>query len=436
MRFSLTALMTAVSLTFCLPGVAQTVEWHDPRAVAEVAVANSPALLRIAADVRAARERVSQADSWPNPMVMGGVQNLPVDFGTEEMTMYMVGISQSIPRGSRRNAMRAAAEAELRRVELEAESVSAEVRRDALFAWYEVAGADSRITTLRKVAAALDAVTEAARARYESGTTMQVDVVRAQFQRSEVQHQILGETGRRRTAASRLLPLLGLPLTTEVPVLEMGHGAERASIDEPREIPESHPAIAALKADVERRELELGIAELQTRPDIDIEASYGLRPSHTDMVSLVARVELPFRKRTLIEPRVREAAAMRDAAEQRIDELKRTLLADLGAAWEAHDLATRQIAFHEQVLVPQSQLTVESTRAAYEAGGTTLDAVLSVEASWLRLEIEYFDFLVAHIQAVVDFEAIRDGARTGRIGGGGSVSMSDGSATATPAGMR
>lgn len=435
MRSSPAALILIFSLLFCAPASAQQPQWHDPGAIADLAVATHPALERISAGVRAARERISQADSWPNPMVMGGVQNLPVDLGTEEMTMYMVGVSQAIPRGSRRTVRREAAEAELRRIELESESVRVEVRRDALFAWYEVAGADSRAASLRRVAEALDAVIEAARARYEAGTTMQVDIVRAQFQRSEVEHQILGEIGLRRSAVSRLLALLGLPLTTEVPVLSMSHGAEAAEIDAPREIPESHPALAALRAEVERRELELRLAELETRPDIDVEASYGLRPSHTDMVSVVARVELPFRKRTLIEPRIREAAAERDAARQRIDELRRALQADLGAAWEAHELANRQIEFHEEVLVPQSRLTVDSIRAAYEAGGATLDAVLGVEASWLRLEIEYYEFLVAHIQAVTDFEAIRNGARSGRIGSGGSA-MSEQQPSASSGGMR
>lgn len=415
MRFSAAALITAFSLTFCAS--AQPIDWHDPQTVADLAVASSPALQRIEADVRAARERVSQVDSWPNPMVMGGVRNMPVDLSPQDMTMYIVGVSQSIPRGSRRNALRAAAEAEVRRIELESASIDTEVRRNALFAWYEVAGSDSSIAALRKVADALDAVVEAARARYESGTTIQADIVRAQLQRSEVEHQILGETGQRRTYVSRLLALLGVPLATEVPALSMSHGTGRATIEQPREIPDSHPAIAALGAEVERREQELRIATLQTRPDIDIEASYGLRPSRTDMVSLVARIELPFRKRTLIEPRIREATALRDAAGQRIEELRRELVAGLGAAWEAHDLATRQLAFHDEVLVPQSQLAVESTRAAYESGGVTLDAVLAVEAAWLRLETDYYGFLVAHVKAIIDFNAIREGARAGLTGG-------------------
>lgn len=404
------------SLSFS--ALAQPIDWHDPNAVARAAADAHPGVRRIDAEARAARERVTQSGALPNPMLMAGVQDLQVDLSHDPMmTMYMVGASQTIPRRSRREALRSAAELEVRRIELEAASVRAEAERDALFAWYDIAAADNQRRSLQEVGKALDSLVDAVRARYESGSAIQADIVRAQLQRSEVDHQILTTTGVRRTAAARLLPLLGLPLATEVPALHLPHATEARSIDDAREIADDHPALAALRIEVERREQELRLAELLGRPDINLEASYGMRPQQTDMVSVVARIELPLRKKTTIEPRVREAIAARDAASARIEELRRGLLADLGAAYEAHAEATKQIEFHEQTLVPQSKLAFESTRAAYEGGKTTLDAVLASEAAYLRLEIDYYDFLARHIKAIADFQAIRRGARRGAIGG-------------------
>ncbi len=438
MRFITTAPFLLLSLSFCTPALAQTPDWYDVQSVARAALDANPVIQRIDAEARAARERVTQAGSYPNPMVMGGIQNLEVDIGNDEMmTMYMVGISQTIPRGSRRRALRTAADAEVRRIELEGEIIRAEVERDAIFAWYDIAGADSRLEALREVETALDAVVNAARARYEIGTTIQADIVRAQLQRSEVQHQILTEAGRRRAAVSRLLPLLGLPLATSVPSIAVPHATGRQDIDGPLEIPDSHPALVALETEVELRNQEIRLAELQTRPDFTVEASYGLRPSQTDMFSVLARVELPLRRKTLIDPRTRETAALRDAAERRIEEVRRALLADLGAAWESHAIATEQLIFHEQILVPQAALAVESTLAAYEAGLTNLDSVLAAEAASIRLGPEYYDFLVAHIKAIVDFKAIRAGARGGMTSTGVGTSSSPAPATAqTNMGMR
>jgi cobalt-zinc-cadmium efflux system outer membrane protein len=397
---------------------AEPPDWHDPDAVARAAAEGHPAVRRIDAEVRAARERVTQAGAYPNPMLVAGVQDLQVDLTHDPMmTMYTVGASQAIPRRARREALRSSAELDVRRIELEAASVRAEAERDALFAWYDLAAADSRIESLHEVGKALDTLVEAVRVRYEAGSAIQADIVRAQLQRSEVDHQLLTTTGLRRTAAARLLPLLGMPLTTDIPPLHLPHATGAREIAGPREISDEHPALAALRLEVERRGQEIRRAALLGRPDVNIEASYGMRPRETDVVSVMARIELPLRKDRTIEPRLREGMASRDAAVARIEELRRALLADLGAAYEAHAEATQQIEYHEQTLVPLSKLAFESTRAAYEGGKTTLDAVLASQAAYLRLEIDYFDFLARHIKAIADFEAIQRGARRGAIGG-------------------
>lgn len=413
---------------------AQSVDWHDPRAVARAAAGAHPAVRRVEAEARAARERVTRAGAYPNPMLMAGVEDLQVDLSHDEMmTMYMVGASQTIPRRSRREALRSAAELEVQRIELEAASVRAEAERDALFAWYDIAAADRQLAALGEVGKALDLLVDAVRARYEAGSAIQADIIRARLQRSEIDHQLLTKTGVRRAAAARLLPLLGLPLASEVPVLHLAQTTEARGIADRRELADDHPALAALRTEVERREQEIRIAQLLGRPDVNLEASYGMRPRQNDMVSVVARIELPLRRKTTIEPRIREAIAARDAASARIEELRRSLLADLGAAYEAHAEATKQIAFHEETLVPQSKLAFESTRAAYEAGKTTLDAVLASEAAYLRLAIDYYDFLARHIKAIADFEAIQRGARRGAIGGAGMTALPMDAPMPTPA---
>ncbi|HYC60745.1 MAG TPA: hypothetical protein VEK79_14375 [Thermoanaerobaculia bacterium] len=44
--------------------------------------------------------------------------------------------------------------------------------------------------------------------------------------------------------------------------------------------------------------------------------------------------------------------------------------------------------------------------------------MLASEAAYLRLAIDYYDFLARHIKAIADFQAIQRGARRGAIGGG------------------
>lgn len=415
---------------------AQVIDWHNAEAVARDVLERHPALVSITARIDAAEERTRAAGAYPNPMVMAGIQDQQVDLTRDEMmTMYMVGASQTIPRKGRRDALKHGARLDVEQLRLESRSLREEIRRDVLFAYYDLAAADSQITATEQLAAAVDAVVAAARFRYEVGTTIQADVIRAQLQRSNIEHELLTFGGRRRIAAARLLAKLGLPVTTEIPRLHLAHTTEALTIENAPVVPQDHPALAAVTNEVERREQDIRLAKLIGKPDWNLEASYGVRPEQKDMFSVVARIELPVRRNSVIAPQVRAAVAERDAAAQRLDEVRRRLLEDLGVAHAQHAEATKQLLLHEQVLVPQSRLAFDSSLAAYQSGKDNFESVLATETAWLRLEVDYYDFLAQHIKAITDFEAMQRGARGGAGGGMSGAAPSPAAATPPSAGM-
>jgi outer membrane protein TolC len=392
---------------------AAALDFHDPRAVVDAALATHPTLTRMRAEAAAARERIEPASALPNPMLMAGVQNMQVDLRDDEMmTMYMVGVSQTLVRPGKRDARRDAAELEALALEKEVDAARAEIERDVLMAWYELATTDAQLSATAQVREMIDAVVAAARVRYEVGTGMQADVIRAQLQGSDLDHEILRLRGTRRAAATRLLSLLGLPTETNIPRVTLPESSAALTVG-PASVPADHPAILALEAEVERAEEEIRLARLDLRPDVDLEAQYGYRAVQRDMFSVTARIELPLRAKQLVEPRVREAILRRDAARNRIDELRRELTMAIAQAVVAHEEANSQMRFHHEVLVPQAQLAFESTLAAYQTGKTPFDAILTTETDYLRLRMQYFEFLGAHAQAVVTYEALRKGARGG-----------------------
>jgi len=405
---------------FCLLLLAQplfasrpvfAIDFHDPRALVAEAIGKHPSLVRLRAEAAAARERITGADALPNPMVMSGVQNKQIDLRNDEMmTMYMVGASQRFVRSDKREARREAAQLEARAAELQLDSARAAIERDVLLAWYDVAATDAQLASAAQVRELVDALVEAARVRYEVGTSLQSDIIRAQLESSDLEHEVLTLRGARRTALARLLTALELPIDTDVPALTLPDSAAGATIHVLPVPPDDHPALVALEAEVARAKAEIRLVELDRKPDFDLEAQYGLRPQQRDMFSVVARVELPLRRDVTIEPRVREAILRRDAAKARIGELRRTLTQALAEAYVAHEEANNQMKFHHEVLVPQAQLAFESTLAAYETGKTSFDALLATEADYLRLRLQYYEFVARHAQAIVTYEALRKGA--------------------------
>jgi outer membrane protein TolC len=389
------------------------VDFQDPKAVAAAAVDAHPTVGRLEAEAAAARELIAPAGSLPNPMLMAGLRDQQINFESDEMmTMIMVGISQRVVRPEKRNARREAAQAAVVAIENELASARAEIRRDALLAWYDVAAADAQLHATSHLRELTDAVVAAARVRYEVGTSVQADVIRAQLQASGLELEVLSLRAARRAALARLLPLLGLPMTTEVPLVSMPENTDDLAIDATPVPPSDHPALVALESQIDQLTRAVRLAQLETRPDVDLEAQYGYRALQQDMFSLTARIELPLRAKQLSQPRVREAELRRDAVHQRIEEVRRALTQAMAEAVVAHEEATRQLDFQREVLVPQAQFAFESTLAAYQSGKAPFDAILATQTAYLRLRLQYFDFLSRHAQAVVNYDALRRGART------------------------
>lgn len=391
--------------------LALAINFSDPASLVEAASASSPTLARLRAEAAAGRERVEPAAQLPNPMLMAGVQNKQIDLSDDPMmTMYMVGASQTIVRPSKRESRRNVAQLEARAAELRIDSARAEIERDVRMAWWEIATADEQLRNAEAVGEMINAIVAAARVRYEVGSAAQADVIRAQLQVSELESEIVRLRGMRRAAVARLLPLLGLPPDSAVPALDPPE--EAIAIEAPIAVaPEAHPGIAAIQAEVARQEEQIRLIGLELEPDIDIEAQYGFRRAERDMFSVTARVELPFlRREKTIEPQLREAMLMRDAAKTRIEELRRDLSRDLGVALAAHAESREQLELLDEVLMPQSKLAFDSTLAAYQTGAAPFDAILTAQTELLRLHLQFHELLLRNAQAAVSYEALRRGA--------------------------
>jgi cobalt-zinc-cadmium efflux system outer membrane protein len=400
------------------------VDWSNADSVVQAAINANPSLASLAAPIRAAQERVAPAGSLPNPMLMGGIQNQTVNLSYDSMTMYMVGASQTLVRRSRRDALRKSAELDVERLRRAYDSRKAEMERDVRLAYIDAAAAQNEISATGEIARVLKSVSDSSRIRYETGAVPQTDLIRAMLEESTVAHQLLLLRRQWNAALARLLPMLQLAPNTPVPSFSLPHEMEHSheqGMD--ATLPDVTSAIAELQAEAARAENELHVAKLATIPDINIEASYGVRPRDTDMISVVGRIELPLRRSTLIEPRIREAIARRDAALQQIETLRQQLRQDLGTAGVLRSEAIEQIKLHVDRLVPTAKLGFESALSSYQSGKTTFDAVLGSLRTYIALSVDYYDFLRQQMEAEADIDAIRHGARSG-TGGAGAMTAS------------
>ncbi|HVR42868.1 MAG TPA: TolC family protein [Thermoanaerobaculia bacterium] len=414
-------------------GLAQSPEWRSADAVARAAIAASPAVRALDARIEAAREAARSAGALPNPMAMGGVQNLNADLSNDPiMTMYMVGASQTFIPRERRESLRDAAGARVAALEAERASLRAELERDARAVWIELASIDAQTGVIENVLGLGEATVASTRARYEAGGAIQADVIRAQLAQSELHHRLLALGGARRATAASLAAILGLAPGTSVPNLALEHAY--GGLSAPRFAPDDdHPALAAVLARAAAREAEIALARSATRPEWSIESAWAFRSEMDDMVTLTGRVELPLRRSARIDPAIREAIAERNAALEEVEQRRRSL-EEMGAiALAVFDEAIEQIRFHDEVLMPQARFAFDSTLAAYETGAAGFDALLGAQIMLVRLGTDTFEFLERALTARADLTALAAGARTIRVGSSRSAPAT--SSPSAPTGM-
>src|SRR5205085_3127467 len=270
-------LLACIAGVFLIVDSASALDWNDPRSVIDAALAASPSLREIDAELAAARARQRGAGAMPNPMLMAGVQNQQIDLSRDPMmTMYVVGASQTFVRGERRDALQRVAQLDIERLEHETQSRRAQITRDVLVAYDDAASASNQIAANEEIARLASMMGDAARARYEVGAAAQIDIIRATIEASNVRHQIVMQRGARDSALARLRALLSLPATENIPSFVLAHAMEHHAHQDDVSLDASTPAIAALESEVERAEQDIRLAKLATKPDLNIEASYGM----------------------------------------------------------------------------------------------------------------------------------------------------------------
>lgn len=357
-------------------------------------LAARPELAAARAEIAAREARVPAAGALPDPLLEVGLQNdgfERLEIGRMAQSSVTLMAAQTLPWPGKRGLRGAAAA-------LAAESVASALARDALDTEAAVRGAHlelqlarARLALLARLETLWAQATAAAEARYAAGTGAQVELLRAQLERSRLAQRRALLLAAERQQVQALNRLRGEPLDSPIAA-----GAGRAALVlMPRPEPavalaasrEASPELAGARLAVATAERGRALAARDRWPDLVVKA--GLMPRGGDfepMWTLSLGATLPLfagRKQSRLlaaseaeqVARGHELAALEQALALRVAERE----ALLGALAET-------LRLYEGGLLQQSEQLVESALAGYAAG--TLGFSAFAEASAGRLADE------------------------------------------------
>jgi cobalt-zinc-cadmium efflux system outer membrane protein len=377
--------------------------------VIRLALTNQPMLAARQASIDAAEQQAISAAQLPDPKLIAGVKDLPVDTSSaysvrdDNFTMFSVGLAQDFPRADklRLKGQRKHLEADMDRFGLANEQRV--IAREAALAWLDIYEAEQALVLTRRLGAESVLQIKSLENAYQNGHASQADWLAAKVEAGlvadkEADWQHHGE--RMRAGLSRWIggdarrpladDLSAVPPPPPLPALI-------AAVDR-------HPAVSGLQKQIEVSDTDVGLAKQAYKSDFSIEGYFGYRPAYADFAGVQVTMDLPFFGANRQDRELSAALRQSDAAQDRKADLLRDLHSQVIQNYiDWHHARERAEAF-DNGIIPDAQRRVAAARSAYGAGRGNFDAVISAKRSLLDTQLQRLALAVESTRAQVRVE--------------------------------
>lgn len=414
----------------------------------EAALAVSPAIRAAQERLSAARARVGPAGLLADPMLMLGIQNLPLgqmksapaghgaapsSSGPDPMTMKMIGVGQTLPYPGKLSLSRRAAAREAEAAMAALSAVRWQVTTDVRRAYYDLVFVDKALEIVDRNHRVLVDFVSITEARYGVGTGGQQDVLKARVEVTRLAESAVALKEQRRASLARLNALLDRPTDTPVAAERVPERIARAAVADTasrirfvsaelgaRAADSPLPSLSDLQERVVRqspmlREHEAMIAVQAARlelarkaylPDFDVSLQYGQRTGFPDMVSAIVSIPLPWQKGRKQDALVADARAQLSAIEAEYHAKQNELRAEVASLYSALERQRAQLALYVKAIIPQGRASLASATSSYQVGRVEFLTVLENQATLFNYETEYHRTLTDFAATLADLERV------------------------------
>ena len=355
----------------------------------------APENLSQQAQVASADQALLPADALPDPKLILGIDNLPIEgqerytLNRDVMTMRRIGLMQEVPNGDKRLARRQLATATLTRAEAEQRAMVLETKRQTAQSWLDVHYAersvalfdqlDQQVALLRSTVQAMIAGSSA-----QAGELLQADqeALTLADRRDELRRDaaIARAKLRRWIGDEARLPLAGTPppLSLDIP-------------DLPHRLAE-HPELHVASARVGEANAELAEAVAEKKPDWSVEFAYNNRDNQFgDMAMLQFTFDLPMFVGSRQGPRInaKQHSVAQMEAEQ--EALLRAHQAELESGMAELEQLCKALDRTERILIPLASKRADLELTAYKAGNSQLTTVIAARRELIEAQLRQIE---------------------------------------------
>ena len=351
--------------------------------------AQSPELEAMRREAEAAAQRIGPAGALPDPVLRVELMNIN-NYGSDAPPSLLpsrVGetkytVMQTLPLWGKRDLRRDAATADAAQAAARSEVTWTELalRIKTSYAEYYRAIGNERLT--REVLELLSRLEQIAQARYAGGLVPQQDAIRAQLEQTAMRLELVALENEKRQSRSRLNGLLArhaaAPLVDPQELRPWPAVTTSDAVTLADRARARNPQLQAELARLAGAQKTLDLTMRNRYPDLQVGVSPTQMGSRITQWGLMFEVNIPLQQESR-RAQEREAEAMVGASRSRSEALSHQLLAELAGNLAAFDAALRTESLIKSQLLPQSELSLQSSLAAYENGKVDFATLLEAQ---------------------------------------------------------
>lgn len=364
------------------------------------ALTRNPKILAAQKRYEAARQRPSQESSLPDPMFSPGYNSNGAPWpgaklGIEPTSQIGFMVSQKFPFPGKRKLDGSIAEKEADAEWEQYQQAQLEVVSRIKQAYFRRAFAFDALDVLERNIEALKKFIQIAEARYEVGQSAQQDVFNAQTQLSILETRRIQLERDKRAREAEINSLVNRlpgstlsrpprlrPLELQVTLEDLYASARQNS-----------PLLMRDQKMIERAELAVNRARKEYYPDFTINGGYYYMGQMPDMFMLRADFEIPlyfFRKQ---RPGVAEKAQLLTESRRLFESTNQDVHFRIQDEFLGAESSLKLAQMYGQAVIPQANLTLESSLFSYETGAVDFLTVFNNYMTVVEYEMNYFEEL-------------------------------------------
>lgn len=384
------------------------------------ALKNSPEIKASAARIEAARLRIPQAGSLPDPMLMAGYQNEGFNrytYGEMQGSQWMFSVTQQFLFPGKQKLKEEMTERDAESLEAMHELLKLKTVARVKELYYDLFLAYKNIDLLKDKRDLLTRIEGLTLERYAAGKAMQQDVIMAQTEK----YMLLEKEEMAGQKVQSLKAMLSAAIgrhnsSTLTRPIEPAYQPFLLDMNEAVDLAMQHsPELKSRKKMIEAANTRLAMAQKEYYPDFALGGSYFNRTGEfLDMWAATVTINIPVYFQSKQKPAVLEAKSNINTAQQELDATRLMIEAALRDNYSMLRSSEKLMDIYQKGLLPKTRQDIEQGLTGYSTGGGEAVSIISRLKTLLDYESLYWGQLVEREKAIARLDAITTGLKDER----------------------